>query len=335
MAERKVLSKYYPPDFDPSKVVKGGGSKIKNDKLPTVRLMAPFTMQCLQCAEFIPKGLKFNARKEKLEETYFGVAMVRLYIKCSGCKHEITFRTDPKSNDYKTERGAKRITDGWRDTNDPRFKDETEQETLDRLEAEAGEDHVQEDKMAELEDKMQDSKREMQVADALDEIRSRNARIERNEAADKKVVAQKEEERPFIELKNGLGKYYFNSKEEMERTLAEDKLTAWRAFHDEKGNRIKRDHDGKIIKRWTPEEEAQGLHLLPSKSEQKAKPVPGLEDEIIDDNYVPDTRTDDQILADIMGQASDSEDSTAQRMRAMKKKVAAKKSGQAAKRQKR
>lgn len=97
MAERKVLSKYYPPDFDPSKVVKGGGSKIKNDKLPTVRLMAPFTMQCLQCAEFIPKGLKFNARKEKLEETYFGVAMVRLYIKCSGCKHEITFRTDPKS----------------------------------------------------------------------------------------------------------------------------------------------------------------------------------------------------------------------------------------------
>lgn len=36
--------------------------------------------------------------------------------------------------------------------------------------------------MADLEEKMLDSKREMQIADALDEIRTRNARIERNEA---------------------------------------------------------------------------------------------------------------------------------------------------------
>ena len=41
---------------------------------------------------------------------------------------------------------------------------------------------MERDKMAELEDKMLDSKREMQIADALDEIRTRNARIERNES---------------------------------------------------------------------------------------------------------------------------------------------------------
>lgn len=48
--------------------------------------------------------------------------------------------------------------------------------------------------MAELEDKMLDSKREMQVADALDEIRTRNARIERTEAlGDKADIATAQE----------------------------------------------------------------------------------------------------------------------------------------------
>lgn len=48
--------------------------------------------------------------------------------------------------------------------------------------------------MAELEDKMLDSKREMQIADALDEIRTRNARIERNETrGDEAAVATAQE----------------------------------------------------------------------------------------------------------------------------------------------
>jgi hypothetical protein len=41
---------------------------------------------------------------------------------------------------------------------------------------------MERDKMAVLEDKMQDSKREMNVADALDEIQIHNAHIERKEA---------------------------------------------------------------------------------------------------------------------------------------------------------
>lgn len=44
--------------------------------------------------------------------------------------------------------------------------------------------------MAELEDKMQDSKREMEIADALDEIRVRNARIERNAQQGAQVAQQ-------------------------------------------------------------------------------------------------------------------------------------------------
>ncbi|CAI7601242.1 unnamed protein product [Penicillium glandicola] len=188
MAERKVLSKYYPPDFDPSAIERSSkrtrqGGKSE-PKLSASRLMTPFSMKCTHCGEYIPKGRKFNARKETLEERYLSVPIYRFYIRCTRCSGEITFRTDPKNNDYQCERGAKRNFEVWRDDKDEKYNDETEEQTLDRLEKEHGakEEQLERDKMAELEDKMLDSKREMQIADALDEIRTRNARIERNEA---------------------------------------------------------------------------------------------------------------------------------------------------------
>ncbi|CAG8124208.1 unnamed protein product [Penicillium salamii] len=286
MAERKVSSKYYPPDFDPSAIA--GRSKKKDAgaglKTEPVRLMAPFSMKCLNCAEYIYKGRKFNARKETLDEAYIGVKVHRFYIKCTGCKHEITFKTDPKNADYTCERGAQRNSEVWRDPNDPRFKDETEEEALDRIAADLGEEALDEDrdKMAELEDKMKDSKREMEVADALDEIRSRNARIQRNEATEKKVVVPKKNEKVFMDTAYG-GKLEFDSQEEMDAFKAEIKQKAYKAFHDTKGNRLKRDGDGNIIRRYTPQEEAQGLHLLDDKPNSKINLPASIpeEDEII------------------------------------------------------
>ncbi|KGO63557.1 CWC16 protein [Penicillium italicum] len=188
MAERKVLSKYYPPDFDPS-AIEGKSKRSRKDgkaeqKLPASRLMTPFSMQCTHCGEFIPKGRKFNARKEIADEKYLSISIFRFYIRCSRCSGEITFRTDPKNNDYQCERGAKRNFEAWRDAQDEKYKDETEEQTLDRLEKEHGakEEQLERDKMAELEDKMLDSKREMKIADALDEIRTRNANFERTVA---------------------------------------------------------------------------------------------------------------------------------------------------------
>ncbi|EKV10840.1 MRNA splicing protein Yju2 [Penicillium digitatum] len=200
MAERKVLSKYYPPDFDPS-AIEGKSKRSRKDgkpepKLTASRLMTPFSMKCTHCGEFIPKGRKFNARKETVEEKYLSIPIFRFYIRCSRCSGEITFRTDPKNNDYQCERGAKRNFEVWRDAKDEKYNDETEEQTLDRLEKEHGakEEQLERDKMAELEDKMLDSKREMQVADALDEIRTRNARIERTEAlGDKADIATAQE----------------------------------------------------------------------------------------------------------------------------------------------
>lgn len=175
MAERKVIQKYFPPDFDPSKLGRGrkrgigGGSKLQ-----TVRLMAPFSMRCVACGEYIYKGKKFNARKESTGEKYYNIQVLRFHIRCTRCSAEIIFKTDPKNMDYSAEVGAVRNVEPWRDTTD---RDETQEDRLKRLLQEEADE--EEDAMANLEAKTMDTKREMEIADALDEIRMRNARNEK------------------------------------------------------------------------------------------------------------------------------------------------------------
>lgn len=173
MSERKVLTKYYPPDFDPRQLTRKKGPKPTGPRVQTVRLMAPFSMKCTSCGEYIYKGRKFNARKETPEnERYLGIQIYRFYIRCTRCSSEITFKTDPKNQDYTCEKGAKRSTEPWRKVDEV---DETDEQRLDRLEREEEERNA----MEALEAKTVDAKREMAVADALDEIRTRNARLER------------------------------------------------------------------------------------------------------------------------------------------------------------
>ena len=106
MSERKVLNKYYPPDFDPAKIPR---AKCEKNRQYTVRMMAPFNMRCQTCGEYIYKAKKFNARKEDVEnDTYLGVRIYRFYIKCPRCLQEIAFKTDPQTADYVIEAGATR-----------------------------------------------------------------------------------------------------------------------------------------------------------------------------------------------------------------------------------
>jgi hypothetical protein len=215
MSERKVLSHYYPPDFDPAALKRVRGPKPTGPKVQTVRLMAPFSMQCTKCGEFIYRGRKFNARKETPDERYLGIQIFRFYIRCTRCSAEITFKTDPKNQDYACERGAKRNTDPWRRGVDDKGREETDEERLDRLEREGMEEDEREERnaMVELEAKTADAKREMAVADALDEIRTRNARIQAAERDGREVdVATRPED------------------QERERQEREDAEAARRAF---------------------------------------------------------------------------------------------------------
>ncbi|KAG1171517.1 hypothetical protein G6F70_002256 [Rhizopus microsporus] len=162
MSERKVLNKYFPPNFDPSQIPR---QKKPKDLQHKVRLMSPFSMRCESCGEYIYKGKKFNARKETVEgETYLSIKIFRFYIRCPRCSAEITFKTDPKNTDYVAEHGASRNFEPWREQDDKK---------------ESGDEEEENDPMKALENRTLDSKREMEILDALDEIRTRNARAER------------------------------------------------------------------------------------------------------------------------------------------------------------
>lgn len=104
MAERKVLIKYYPPDFDPNLLQKNHRAKDKQDN---VRMMLPMTIRCITCGNYLYVGTKFNMMKETcLDESYLGIRIYRFYLKCTYCYNQVTFKTDPKNHDYVVEHGG-------------------------------------------------------------------------------------------------------------------------------------------------------------------------------------------------------------------------------------
>ncbi|CAG9090154.1 unnamed protein product [Plutella xylostella] len=163
MSERKVLNKYYPPDFDPSKIPR---MKLAKNRQYTVRLMAPFNMRCATCGEYIYKGKKFNARKEDVEnQDYLGIRIYRFYIKCTRCLQEISFKTDPKNTDYEIEAGATRNFMALKLAEEQAKKEEDEQK-----EEEAN------NPMKLLEIRTEQSKQEIELLESLEELKELNRR---------------------------------------------------------------------------------------------------------------------------------------------------------------
>lgn len=163
MGERKVLNKYYPPDFDPAKIPRR--KQLPNQQMK-VRMMLPMSVRCSTCGNYIYKGTKFNSRKEDaVGENYLGIQIFRFYFKCTKCSAEIAYKTDPKNSDYVVESGATRNFEPWRGKDE-----ELEKERHKREAEEMG------DAMKSLENRTLDSKREMDILAALDEMKSMKSR---------------------------------------------------------------------------------------------------------------------------------------------------------------
>mmetsp|Transcript_8894 Transcript_8894/g.10146 ORF Transcript_8894/g.10146 Transcript_8894/m.10146 type:complete len:285 (+) Transcript_8894:71-925(+) len=161
MGERKVLNKYFPADFDPSKIPR---RKFDYDAAQDIRMMLPFSLCCLTCGHYMYQGKKFNSKKETAKGMdYLGVKRLRFTIKCEVCNAKISFLTDPKNQDYECESGASRNFAAWRETKEDHNKTlvEKDKEKL-------------KNSMEVLESRTLDSKREMDILDALDEIKTRS-----------------------------------------------------------------------------------------------------------------------------------------------------------------
>jgi len=123
--------------------------------------------RCTTCGEYLYKGKKFNSRKETVAaEEYLGIKVFRFYIRCTRCSSELSIKTDPKNRDYTCESGATRNFEPWKEN-----EKLLEQIKEDRREEEEG------DSMKALENLTKDSKTELDILDALDELRSHNARL--------------------------------------------------------------------------------------------------------------------------------------------------------------
>ncbi|KAL1432698.1 hypothetical protein MTO96_012913 [Rhipicephalus appendiculatus] len=177
MSERKVLNKYYPPDFDPLKIPR---LRLPKDRQYTVRLMAPCNMRCVTCGEYIYKGKKFNARKETVQnEDYLGIKVFRFYIKCPRCLAEVTFKTDPANSDYIVEHGATRNFQALK----------LAEEAAER-EAKEEEEEEKNNPMKLLEKRTKASKQEMDLIEALEDLKDLNKRqANKQEEEDEKFIA--------------------------------------------------------------------------------------------------------------------------------------------------
>lgn len=158
MAERKVLNKYYPPDYDPSKIPRVKRKNKQND----VRIMAPFNLRCSTCGNYIANATKFNAKKETVEdETYNSVMIYRFYIKCPRCMATIIFRTNPKEQGYEVEHGATE-----------NFKALKMAERQAHEEAEAEEEEEKINPMKHLENRTKASRQQMEASEQIQNLRS-------------------------------------------------------------------------------------------------------------------------------------------------------------------
>jgi len=98
-------------------------------------------------------------------EEYLGVKIFRFYLKCTRCSGEFTIKTDPKNSDYACETGVSRNFEPWRERD----------QAIEEMKAKRDKEE-EGDAMKALENRTVDSKIEMDILDALDEIKSLNAK---------------------------------------------------------------------------------------------------------------------------------------------------------------
>lgn len=277
MSERKAINKYYPPDWDPLKVVK---RKRDPNQTIKIRMMAPYLMRCTKCNEYIAERRSFNARKETTNETYLKTKIIRFHITCPRCNNHISFKTNPQTAGYTPEEGAVRNYEPTRkvtSTNVPKDRQETEDELLQRLEKEEQENlkfqtlkerrkrnpfwNKQESLQAggdvyeNLEKRLLEQQREQQLNEHLEELQMKNNQLQAKGGSDKLIEEAKER------LENELRELRNNRQEEQNKEDDERARNAFRKRSREQEEEKYDNKDDNILKK--PAIESKEVHEEP------------------------------------------------------------------------
>ncbi|KMZ93447.1 hypothetical protein PVMG_00893 [Plasmodium vivax Mauritania I] len=269
MAERKVLNKYIPPDFDPDKLTeskklmrkiekkKNKSNKYNKKKkhFLNIRMMYPFTLKCNKCKSFTYVGTKFNSRVEKLrDESYLNIPIWQFYGKCFECKNEIIFKTDPKNGDYILIAGGIRTYDAHK-----------EQEIAD--------DYYRENNLIKEEDKLKNKEKEsynalleLKTNEQLEELKNMNRRhIDKFDSINKALHKLYENS----EMKNNTNNFFMNNLDSEDEKAFFTLLRKSRGAADQPGGAPRGSAAGEddvIVEEVLEEEDAGGA------SEEEAGP---------------------------------------------------------------
>ncbi|XP_010498389.1 PREDICTED: coiled-coil domain-containing protein 94 homolog [Camelina sativa] len=264
MGERKVLNKYYPPDFDPRLIPRL--RRPKNQQIK-VRMMLPMSVRCGTCGNYIYKGTKFNSRKEDvIGETYLGIQIFRFYFKCTKCSAELTMKTDPQNFDYIVESGASRNYEPWRAEDEEVDKDKQKRDA-----EEMG------DAMKSLENRTLDSKREMDIIAALYEMKSmktRHAHVSVDAMLEALQRTGAEKVKRIEEEDEAVMKSIFGKQKEVIRRIANDDFDDDdESFDYPSHNKEKKGSSSDLSKKRKASEESSSnpTDILTSSSADKAK----------------------------------------------------------------
>ena len=231
--ERKVLNKYFPPDFDATKIPR---RKMDPLRIMKIRMMLPMSICCSTCNNYMYAGTKFNSKKEDVqgpEGRYLGIKIFRFTIKCTVCSAACCFLTDPKNGDYKTESGCTRNFEAWRE------KERVEEELVKEKEADE-----EGDAMRALEARTADSKNEMDILDALDEMRAQNARHEQVDVDNILDAVHSRRERQAPEDLEAAAAAAAAADEEDEELVRKNFMSARAAAQDSSNSSGDSDNDG-------------------------------------------------------------------------------------------
>ncbi|KAH7821934.1 putative Coiled-coil domain containing protein 94 [Monocercomonoides exilis] len=162
MAERKVLNKYIPADFDPDVIPK---SKMPKNMQFAIRMMLPMSIRCKTCGEFMPAGLKINSKQEIVKgDTWMGLRHYRFYMRCPRCAAEFTIKTNMEKDNYVCELNCvPHYTPHWQYQAEEEQKAKQERTLQD------------EDAIKALENRAKDNALEMEMDDVLRETMELNA----------------------------------------------------------------------------------------------------------------------------------------------------------------